>query len=82
MILNAIITVSVAKHSKIWSIRYKKNPISIWLSWKRFMAIFFILIGASVGFLYFAGNNLELANSIVKYLGLIASIFFVFICMS
>lgn len=41
--INAIITIGVALHSKIWSIRFNKRPISIELKWTRFLFLIAII---------------------------------------
>ena len=80
-ILNAIIIIGVALYSSIWSIRYKGHPLIIELNWKRFLVLTVILIALSITLFVIAKNNEFLvANSIIRYAGLVISLFFVFIC--
>ena len=80
-VLNAIIIIGVALYSRIWSIRYNGHPLTIELNWKRFLVLTIILIALSIALFVFAKNNEFLAaNSIIQYVGLFLSLFFVFIC--
>lgn len=50
-IINAAITIGVALHSKIWSIRYQNRLLSIELKWYRFL-IMILVVYALIAVLY------------------------------
>ena len=79
-LLNAAVIIGVALHSRIWSIRYKCYPLAIELKWNRFLI--FILLSCSVGagLYFYARDQFKNANIVIRYIGLVISLFFCFIC--
>lgn len=79
-VLNAAITIGVALHSKIWSIRYQRKPLSIQLKWNRFFFLI-LVIGLLGTFLFFySATQFEWANIILKGAGLFVGFVYTFIC--
>ncbi len=61
-LINAAITIGVAMHSRIWSIKINDKPLRILLTWKLFMLITVILLVVGVTFYFVAKEEFKLAN--------------------
>lgn len=81
-LINAAITIGVAMHSRIWSIRFNEKPLRILLTWKLFLLIMIILIVVGITFYLVASKEFKMANNIIKYLGIVVALVFTFICMN
>jgi hypothetical protein len=81
-IIDAIIILSVAMHSYIWSIKKNSKPFSIELKWIIFLLM--SLIGTLLFiFLYiFAINNVTQAFIALQYFGIAISFFFLALCLN
>lgn len=79
-VLNAAITIGVALHSKIWSIRYQRRPLSIELKWYRFFFIILVIGLLGTFLFFFSATQFEWANIVLKGAGLFVGFVYTFIC--
>lgn len=78
--INAAITIGVALHSRIWSIRFEGRPLSIELKWSRFTVIMLVIFILVIVLYVYARDQFSNANKVLTYIGLIMSYIFCFIC--
>ena len=78
--INAAITIGVAMHSRIWSIRYNQRPLSIELKWPRFLIGMLAIVAMGSAIFLYAKDQFINANKILKYSGLAVAYFYAFIC--
>ncbi len=84
-LINAALTIGVALHSRIWSIKFNEKPLRIQLSWKKFAIIMVILVIVGLTLFFIARINdqeFKQANVVLKYIGLVVSFVFTFICFN
>lgn len=81
MIINAAITIGVALHSKIWSIRIQNRLLSIELKWYRFLIMIVIVYLLILVLYIYASEQFNGSNKILGYLGIVVAYIFTFICV-
>ncbi len=80
--IDAIILVGVAMHSHIWSIKYKGRRIKFNLKWVQMLIACISTVVVIFGLYFFAINNFDSAFVTVRYVGIVLSSFFVFLCFN
>lgn len=80
--LNALILIGVAMNSYIWSIKYKGKRITIVLRWGHILGACIIGIVLALALYIFAFKSFGSAFLTLRYVGIVISVFFVFICFN
>lgn len=79
-LINAAITIGVALHSHIWSIRYAGRSLSLELKWHRFLIIMLAITAIGIAIYFYAADQFKNANQLLNYFGLVVAYIFSFIC--
>lgn len=80
--INALILIGVAMNSYIWSIKYKGKLINIELRWRGILAVCIIGVALAGALYIFAFNSFIAAFITLRYVGIVVSTFFIFICLN
>jgi hypothetical protein len=81
-VINAVIIVAVAMHSRIWSITWKGLPLSLELKWIPFAFFNVVSVVLFIGLYVFAVNDFSSAFLTLRYVGVGVAAVFVFICFN
>lgn len=69
-------------HSHVWSIRYDQKPLRYVLYWKQFLIFSIVGVGIVLLITLLTYRDFWRSFAFVKYIGIIVSIFFVFLCLN
>lgn len=81
-LINACIIVGVAMHSHVWSIRINQRPLRYVLKWKNFLIFSAVGVGLILSLYFSTYRDLWKSFTVIRYFGIIFSLFFVFICLN
>jgi len=79
---NAGILISVAIHSKIYSLKWKGKKLRFYLRWFHAIVFPLTILILVAGFYFFASKNLDYAFKALRYTGIGISAPFLFICFN
>ena len=81
-VINAIVMAGVAMHSHIWSLKYNERRLKFNLRWFHALAVSLIITLLVFGLYFFAMNYFNEAFLSVRYVGVLISFFFVYLCVN